>query len=56
MRSFVKFKQNDMDGHEHIYTESFENSKARKNFIRQLKLSSKYLNLPFEVVDTWEGE
>ena len=54
MRSFVKFKQNDINGHEQVYTESFENNKARKNFIRQLEISSKYLNLPFEVVDTWE--
>ena len=54
MRSFVKFKQNDMEGHEHVYTESFENNKARKNFIRQLKMSSKYLNLPFEVIEKWE--
>jgi len=51
---FLKFRQLDCNGKEQEYTETFENNKARKNFVRQLKLSSKYLSLPFEVIDRWE--
>jgi len=51
---FLKFRQLDCNGKEQEYTEAFENIDARKNFIKQLDLSSKHLNLPFEVVDTWE--
>lgn len=53
-KHYVKFKQTDVDGKEHFYKEWFENSKARKNFIRQLELSSRHTGLPFEIVDTWE--
>ena len=49
----IKWRQDDMDGVSHEYTECFDSEEARNGFIEQQKLSAKTLSLPFIIIELW---
>ena len=52
-RYCVTWRQDDMDGHSHDYTECFDSEEARDGFIVQHKKSAQFISKPFIIINLW---